>query len=83
MSTAAIVTLVGAGLLIAALAVYLIVVAVVLRRVIRTLGLVTFGVRSIAHQTEPVNELVGRINQDLGAVDDALAELLSPEHEEA
>lgn len=76
MPAAAIVTLIATGLLVAALAFYLIRVALTLRTVIDTLGKVTFGVRAIAHQVEPVNPIVTDINRDLEAVDLALKALL-------
>lgn len=76
MPTAAIVTLIGVGILILALAFYLIRIALILRSVIKTLGLITFGVRSIAHQTEPVNQIVGEIRDDVRAMEGALKDLL-------
>ncbi len=76
MTAEAIVTIIGVGLLIAALAVYLVVIAIKLRRVVDTLGKVTFGVRAIAYQTQPVNELVAQIERDLKAIDEALSGVL-------
>lgn len=76
MSTAAIVTLIGVGILVLALAFYLIRIALILGSVIDTLGKVTFGVRSIAHQTEPVNEVVGEIKADVETMRSALTSLL-------
>lgn len=76
MSAAVIVTLVLVGVLIAALALYLIRVAWMLRTVIDTLGKVTFGVRAIAHRTEPIEELVSGIHHDVTAMEQALAALL-------
>lgn len=75
MSAAAIAALVVTGVLIAALAFYLLWVVVILRRITDTLGKVLFGVASIAHRVEPVEQLVGDINGDLIAVADALEEL--------
>ena len=49
----------------------------VLNHVNDTLGKVTFGVRAIAHQTEPVTEIVTAINNDLGAVAGALEALVA------
>ncbi|MDP8958871.1 MAG: hypothetical protein M3N51_06650 [Actinomycetota bacterium] len=77
MSAVAIVTVVVVGLLVLALAAYLITIALILRRVIDTLGLVTFGVRAIAHQTAPINELVTGINADLKHIDQALQGLVA------
>lgn len=72
MSPAAIVTLILVGLLVAALAFYLIWVVVILRRVNDTLGKVTFGVRAIAHRTGPVGPALSDVNGNLVAVADAL-----------
>jgi hypothetical protein len=72
MSAAAIATLVLTGLLVAALAFYLIWVILILRRIVDTLGKVTFGLRAIAHRTEPIEPVVSEINDDLTAVADAL-----------
>lgn len=77
MSIAAIVSLVLVGLLVAALAFYLIWVVVILRRAVDTLGKVTFGVRAIAHRTEPLGELLGDVNANLTAVAGALEQLVA------
>ncbi len=77
MPVAAIVTLIGVGILVAALAVYLIRIALILRHVIDTLGKITFGLRAIAHQTEPVNQIVGEIKTDVLAMEKALTDLLA------
>ena len=75
MSTAAIAAIVVTGVLVAALAFYLLWVLVILRRLTDTLGKVVFGVASIAHRVEPVEQVIGEINSDLIAVADALDEL--------
>lgn len=75
MSAAAIAALVVTGVLIAALAFYLLWVVVILRRLTDTLGKVQFGVAAIAHRVEPVGEVVQDINGDLMAVADALEAL--------
>ncbi len=77
MSAAAIAALVVTGVLIAALAFYLLWVVVILRRLTDTLGKVVFGVASIAHRVEPVGQIVGEINGDLIGVADALEALAS------
>jgi len=74
-STAAIAALVVTGVLVAALAFYLVWVVVILRRLTDTLGKVVFGVASIAHRVQPVESLVGEINGDLIGVADALEAL--------
>jgi hypothetical protein len=76
-SAAAIAALVVTGVLIAALAFYLLWVVVILRRLTDTLGKVVFGVASIAHRVEPVEQVVGEINGDLIGVADALEALAS------
>lgn len=68
MSGSAIAAVVVTGVLIAALAFYLIWVVLILRRLTDTLGKVVFGVASIAHRVQPVGGLVGDINGNLGAV---------------
>ena len=55
-------TLVEVGLLVVVLALYLLAIAATLRTVARTLGLVTFGVRAIEKQTEPLGPVVEEIN---------------------
>jgi hypothetical protein len=74
-SAAAIAAIVVTGVLVAALAFYLLWVVVILRRLTDTLGKVVFGVASIAHRVEPVEGLVGEINGDLIGVADALEAL--------
>jgi len=74
-SAAAIAALVVTGVLVAALAFYLLWVVVILRRLTDTLGKVVFGVRSIAHRVQPVGGIVGEINGDLVGVADALEAL--------
>ncbi len=75
MSAAAIAALVVTGVLVAALAFFLIWVVLILRRLTDTLGKVVFGVASIAHRVQPVEQLVGEINADLIGVADALEAL--------
>lgn len=82
MSAAGIAALVVTGVLVAALAFFLIWVVLILRRLTDTLGKVTFGVAAIAHRVQPVEGLVGELNQDLGDVAaalEALAAELDPE----
>lgn len=75
MSAAAIAAIVVTAVLIAALAFYLLWVVVILRRLTDTLGKVLFGVASIAHRVEPVEQLVGEVNGDLVGVAEALEAL--------
>ena len=71
-------TLVEVVLLVVVLAAYLIKIAASLRHVSQTLGLVTFGVRAIERQTEPIGPVVKDINGALEQVADALDELGKP-----
>ncbi|MGI8948441.1 MAG: hypothetical protein ACR2FV_10805 [Ornithinimicrobium sp.] len=75
MSAAAVAALVVSGVLVGALAAYLIWVVLILRHLTDTLGKVVFGVAAIAHRVEPVGGLVTGINGNLGAVADALEAL--------
>jgi hypothetical protein len=77
MSGAVIVLLALVGLLVAALAFYLIWVVLILRRVIDTLGKITFGVRAIGHRTGPLDETVDGMNTDLVAVAEQLEGLVA------
>lgn len=79
MNTALIVvTIVEAALVVVVLAVYLIAIASVLRRVSATLGLITFGVRAIERQTEPIGPVVADINTTLEEVAEALEAVVVP-----
>ncbi len=55
-------------LLVGALAGYLIAIAATLRKVSQALGRVTFGVRAIERQTEPIGAALRGVNADLEAV---------------
>jgi len=74
---AAVASLVLVFLLVAALAGYLIWVVLILRHAVDTLGKVTFGVRAIAHRTEPVGPVLADVNANLTAVADALEGLVA------
>lgn len=76
MPAAAIGTLVVVALLVIALAVTLITVALVLRRVNDTLGKVLFGVRAIAHRTSPLPDAMAQVNRDLRTIAEGLEGLL-------
>lgn len=71
-------TLVEVAILVVVLAVYLIAIAATLRKVSATLGLITFGVRAIEKQTEPIGPAVRDINGQLEQVAVTLDELSSP-----
>jgi uncharacterized protein YoxC len=74
-SAAAITALIVTGVLVAALAGYLLWALLLLRRLTDTLGKVVFGVDAIAYRVQPVGGLVDGINGDLTAVADALEQL--------
>jgi hypothetical protein len=63
----AVLTLIGVGALVAALAFYLIYVAVILRRVVGRLEIVLNGVVAVSQQAAPIGEVAGAINHDLAA----------------
>jgi|SRR5215213_6618654 len=54
--------------LVLVLAVYLLSIAATLRNIARTLGLVTFGVRAIEKQTEPLGPVLADVNESLQQV---------------
>ena len=70
-----VVTLIELLLLVVVLAGYLIAIAHQLRTIARTLGLITFGVRAIEKQTEPLGPVLGDIN---GALEQVAARLGAP-----
>lgn len=76
MPAAAIVSIILFTVLILAIAAYLVKVILVLRHVNDQLGKITFGVRAIAHQTKPINELTASMGANLGAISGALSDLV-------
>ena len=62
--------------LLLAVASYLVRVIMVLNHVNDQLGKITFGVRAIAHQTTPIEELTESMNANLGAISGALGQLV-------
>ncbi len=75
MSGAAVAAIVVTGVLVAALAFYLIWVIVILRRLTDNLGKVSFGVAAIAYRVATIGPVVTEINGDLTAVAGALEDL--------
>ncbi len=73
----AIVTLILVFVLVAALALYLTVIAYCLKRVNFCLGTVLIGVRSIAYQTAPVGTVVSGIAEDVLAIEHALEDVVA------
>ncbi len=72
MSGSAIFAIVVIGLIVVALAFFLIRIVLALHQVIDTLGKVVFGVRAVAYRTEPITPVVTDINRNLCAVAGAL-----------
>lgn len=62
--------------IVVALAAYLITIALLLKKVSFTLGTVIIGVRAIANQTAPVEEVVGDIAANVIAIQNALRGVL-------
>lgn len=81
MSLLAILTLVAVGLIVAALAVSLMAILVQLRRVLSTLGTVNVALRVIADRVQPLEPILGEVNQDLAAVRDGLLGVLRRKEE--
>lgn len=77
MPAAAVVSIILFTILILAIAGYLVRVILVLRHVNDQLGKITFGVRAIAHQTKPINDLTESMTANLGAVSSALGDLVT------
>ena len=73
-----IVTLIEVLLVVLVLAGYLIAIAATLRRVSKTLGLVTFGVRAIERQTDPIGPALKDINGALEQIAAALDDVAKP-----
>jgi hypothetical protein len=76
MSLLAILTLVAVGLIVAALAVSLIAILVQLRRILSTLGTVNVALRAITDRVQPLEAILGAVNQDLAGVRDGLLGVL-------
>ena len=85
MPAAGVVTLILVLVTVAALATYLVRVALVLKHVNFTLGTVIAGVRAIELATRPITPILGSIAGDLAATQKALEDLLASKagHERA
>lgn len=59
------------GVLVLALAAYLLAILFLLRSTRDTLGKVLFGVRAIAHRAEPIGPILADVNRELISVRDA------------
>ena len=76
LGAATVVTLVGVFAIVAALALYLITIAVILKEVSFNVGTVLIGVRSIAAQTAPLGPVVRDLLNDIRGIDDDLHAVL-------
>ena len=79
MNILGVLTLVAAGLIVVALAIYLITVAALLWRTVSNLKAIKRAVGAIATSTEPIGPIVEAINADLSAAAGALAATLGQE----
>ena len=77
MHVLSILTLIGAALIVAALAFVLVTVALLLRKTLFTLGTVNVGLRSIAARVEPLEPILKDLNEDLSTVHRALTAVLT------
>ncbi|MGI9022509.1 MAG: hypothetical protein ACR2HV_04635, partial [Acidimicrobiales bacterium] len=76
LGAATVVTLFGVFVIVAALALYLITIALILKHVSFTVGTVLIGVRSIAAQTAPLAPVVRDIVTDIKGIDEDLHSVL-------
>ncbi len=77
MNVFGILTLIAVGALVVALAVVLVTVLVVLRRIRFTLSTVNVGVQAIARRVEPVGPLVREINSEIASANMTLTEVVA------
>jgi hypothetical protein len=77
MPAAAIFSIVLAALTVLVLAAYLLSIARILARISSKLREVNTGLHVVTEKTEPVGSIVGDINSDLAAADDALRAVLA------
>lgn len=76
MPVAAVITIIGAVLTVLVLAAYLISIARVLARISSKLREVNAGLNTVPGKTEPLQSIIGEINNDLAGVDDRLRAVL-------
>ncbi len=72
-----VVTLIGVAIAVAAVALYLIIIAYTLNRVSFNVGTVLIGVRAIAQQCEPLQGAVSSIVSDVAAIEQAMGNLVA------
>lgn len=76
MGAATVVTLIGVFIGVAAIALYLIIIAYTLNRVSFTVGTVLVGVRSIAQQCEPLGSVLRDVVNDVDAIERTMGSLV-------
>ncbi len=76
MSIEALLLFVGIGIIVAAIALYQITVAAMLRTVCFNVGTVLVGVRAIVHQTAPIGGVLKDIVRDIQDIENALEGLV-------
>lgn len=76
MNIFAILTIVGAVVVLGAVAAYLIAYLLVLRSAMNTLSTVNAGVRAIGRRVEPLEPILAEVNGDLTAVRDRLVAIV-------
>ena len=77
MGAATVVTLLGVGIIVAAIALYLINIVLILNHVSFTVGTVIIGVRAIAQACEPLAEVIPQIRNNVAAIDEDLEALVT------
>jgi uncharacterized protein YggT (Ycf19 family) len=77
MGAATVVTLLGVGIIVAAIALYLINIVLILNHVSFTVGTVIIGVRAIAQACEPLAEVIRDIKNNVSAIDEDLEALVT------
>lgn len=79
MDPAAVVTIAGVGVIVAALAAYLITISYILVKVSYTLGTVLIGVRAIADRCAPLQPIIGAISENISRISSEVADMLPPD----
>jgi hypothetical protein len=77
MGAATVVTLIGVGIIVAAIALYLINICLILNHVSFTVGTVIIGIRAIAAATEPLAPVIRDIANNVSAIDEDLEALVT------
>ena len=77
MGLATVVTLIGVGIIVAAIALYLINISLILNHVSFTVGTVIIGVNAIAQACEPLAPVIRDIQNNISAIDEDLEALVT------